>query len=137
MTPSDVVNEAYPITVAAITVYREARGESYAAKLGVARVLRNRTVDGRWPNTLDGVALQPKQFSSFNKTDLNATLFPLRYNKIEWEAFMDSARAVVESELVDPVDGANHYFDTSIAMPSWAKTMIFIKQIGKLKFYKG
>lgn len=56
-----------PDTLAAITIWQEARGESYEGKLAVAQVIRNRmkrkyTSDG----TVAGTVLHPYQFSGWN-----------------------------------------------------------------------
>lgn len=134
---SSTIVEVFPVSMAALAVYREARGEPYEVKLGVARVLRNRCADARWPDNLDEVILQPKQFSSFNPNDPNVGRFPKRSNVVDWKAYEDCAKAVAESETVDVVNGANFYHDVSIDPPSWTAKMIVTKKIGKIIFYKG
>ena len=133
---SDVV-KLYPEQIVTLALWREARGESYEVKLGIANVIRNRAADPRWPNQLDEVVLQPLQFSSFNKTDWNTTKFPERKQKADWKAYLECAKAVEESVEKSVVGGANHYHDTSIPTPGWAMSMKKICQIGKIIFYKG
>jgi spore germination cell wall hydrolase CwlJ-like protein len=64
--------------LARLCLWREARGESLAAKAAVLAVLRNRANDpkNRWPKTLAGVVTQPFQFSSMNRNDPNVTAWP-------------------------------------------------------------
>lgn len=129
------LDAAWPIAVAALCIWREARGEPYGSKVAIARVLKERARDPRWPNTLDAIALQPLQFSSFNSGDPNAVRFPMR-GTAEWRAFEECWRAVLD-EAPSPVDGANHYHDISIKPPAWTAKMRRLGQIGKLIFYKG
>lgn len=56
--------------LAVVTIYQEAQGESYAGKLAVAEVIRNRMAkkyasDG----TVAGTVLRPLQFSGWNAKD--------------------------------------------------------------------
>jgi len=131
--------EQYPEVLAALCVWREARGEPYAAKLAVAKVLYNRAASGRWPTDLDAVVLQPLQFSSFNKTDANAVKFPNRKVFADWRSFEESCQAVEEARNLasdEPLHTANHYFDSSISPPSWVEKMEFVGRVGKLIFYR-
>ena len=137
MSLADEVVKGFPVQVGVLMLWREARGEPYAVKVGVANVLRNRMADPRWPKEMDQVVMQPLQFSSFNTADWNATKFPRRQNKAEWEAFLECARALEESGEKDLVGGANHYHDTSIPTPGWAHTMQETARLGKIVFYKG
>lgn len=125
--------EAYEQIIAALTVWREARGESQAAKLGVYWVILNRRRDPRWPNTISQVCLQPKQFSSFNILDPNASKFPSP-DEYSWA---ESCEVVYSPGLTDPTDGANHYH-SGLATKKWAldnKGKITAK-IGAFTFYK-
>jgi spore germination cell wall hydrolase CwlJ-like protein len=124
----------YPDLLAAICVWREARGEPYPTKLAIARVIRNRAKRSGTP--MDVVVLKPKQFTSFNPSDPNATKLPNRSNAAGWNAFIESCKAVEESVAVDPVGGATHYFDDSIPTPSWAKAMTQTAKLGRVTFFK-
>ena len=143
-----------------ICMWRESRGnpEAYEA-VAWCMVNRMRDTKGRWPRTLTGVALQPTQFSSFNKGDANSLLFPDPKNKLSWASF-EKAAAALEFVLygrnldangvtipavysVDPTKGANHYHDHSItvAQVSWLKTEANAAKyrtatIGPFDFYK-
>lgn len=47
-------------------IYTEARGQGYRAQLYVAQVAINRLESSRYPDTMQEVALESKQFSAFN-----------------------------------------------------------------------
>lgn len=129
----------YDELVAALCIWREARGEPYSVKAAVGAVLVNRMRDAasRWPKVLHRVVLQPKQFSSFSAGDPNSTKFPLTGTGLDWVAFLDCQRAVGDALVgIDPVEGANHYYDVSIPEPSWADPAKYVKTVGKLRFYR-
>jgi hypothetical protein len=58
----------------ALTVYGEARGETFQGRLAVACVLRNRLRSGRWGTNYTEVCTARKQFSCWNLTDPNRAL---------------------------------------------------------------
>lgn len=129
----------YDDLIAALCVWREARGEPYQVKLAVAAVIVNRCKDleARWPRVLHRVVLQPYQFSSFNAGDRNAVKFPYDGSGADWLAFEQCQMAVLEASTgKDPTDGANHYFDVSIEAPGWAQNDKLVKTIGRLRFYR-
>lgn len=112
--------------------------------------MKNRAADkfNRWPKTLTEVCLQRWQFSSFNLNDPQVGLFPSPSQGLGWKRFqvaIDEAEKVFEGNAPDPTNGANHYFDNSIAPPAAAwlgpgKTAedlakYFTCEIGPFKFY--
>jgi hypothetical protein len=117
-----------------LCLYREARGESLAAKTAVLAVIRNRANDpkNRWPKTLAGVVLQPFQFSSFNAKDPNVTAWPKApivpsvkppYSA-DWLSWLDCC-AVWDSPLTaDPVAGAQYYCDVSKPLDAFAREIL-------------
>lgn len=124
---------AYPDVIAAVTIWREARGESRDAKRGVAWVIFNRTQDKRWPGNAAAVCQQPKQFSCWNPDDPN-------YAK--WPAFMDdvfeSCCDAWDERGPDPTGGANHYhsFRDPADFPKWADPAKATVRIGAFTFYR-
>jgi N-acetylmuramoyl-L-alanine amidase len=126
-----------------LCIWREARGESFDGKRGVAHVIRNRTQISTWWNgriagSVQRVVLQPYQFSSFNSGDPNADKWP-----------MDTDTEFVESSVVatlvwlgknpDNTDGATHYYDISIDWPeAWGPQSGFVNtlNVGRLRFWK-
>lgn len=123
----------------ALCVWRETRGESSEAKLGVAYVIHNRSVDAkhRWPRTVRRVILQPQQFSSFNPSDVNYRKYPAA----DEPAWADSKAAVqaVKGEAPDPTKGANFYHSFRPGDPHWpwwATPEKLTAQIGAFHFYR-
>lgn len=134
--------------LARLCLFREARGESIAAKAAVLAVLRNRANDpkNRWPKTLAGVVLQPFQFSSFNRGDPNSVVFPSPWQLPDWGRWLDCCAAWDAPLTADPTSGATHYHDSSIPPPAVAwlgpgRTVADLEAfktatIGKLSFYR-
>lgn len=127
------LNELY---LCALCVYREARGEPYEGKFGVACVIRNRTKDAgaRWPTTYRGVVLQPKQFSCFNPNDSQSKVWPFSGPDKVWAECVRAAFSVQHTDA-DNVGGANHYHTLSIN-PHWADPNKLTAIIGNHKFYQ-
>ena len=127
---------AYDAVIAAVTIWREARGESFTGKLAVAHVLRNRAADpNRWPDAPAPVCLQPWQFSCWNWRDPNASKWPDTGST----AWLDSCASWESSAgMVDPTGGANHYhsFSEVDRYPSWAAAEKFTVKIGAFTFYR-
>jgi hypothetical protein len=129
----------------ALCIWREARGTSNAARLGVLNVIRNRTKDPRhrWPINELEVILQPHQFSSFNPGDPNATLFPQFSKPGDFKAWSEicdllMANTPALASAPDPTFGANcyHSIPAGDTLPKWAELDKFTVAIGPFKFYK-
>ena len=138
--------DMYDNVIAALCVWREARGEEPMVQFLVARVIVNRVRDyfKRWPNTLSGVVLQRLQFSSFNSDDPNTSKMPL-LTDVSFvvccdavdKAFDDTTiESITLSPFVTKMIEANHYHDDSIEPPAWAKNMKFLGKLGRILFYK-
>lgn len=123
----------YDRFLTALCIWREARGQGDDAKRGVLWVINNRVDDKRWPATASGVITQPKQFSSFNPGDPNATLFPLWY-----DAEFAACCEVVDNPGDDPTKGANAYHSIPPGghLPAWADETKLTVRIGAFSFYK-
>jgi spore germination cell wall hydrolase CwlJ-like protein len=123
----------YAKVVLALCVWREARGESFDVMRGVVWTILNRLKDPRWPKTLVGVVVQPKQFSSFNADDPNA----LKFAKDDDAAIIKCCDAV-DNPGNDLTNGANHYHSIPEGRPwpSWARADKLTVVIGPMKFYK-
>ena len=57
--------DEYETLLLAATIWAEARGESYTGQLAVASVIMNRVKSSKFPNTISGVIMAPKQFASY------------------------------------------------------------------------
>lgn len=97
------------------------------ARIAIGWVIKNRVESPRWPDTYLEIITAPSQFSSFNIGDGNRPFVedPLHTNnaidKKAWEHTCDIARKIIKGEIIDPTQGANHYYDDSISTPNWAK----------------
>jgi len=125
----------------ALAIYREARGESKAAKAAMLAVIRNRAAESPkygWPKTTIGVIVQPWQFSSFNASDPNATVWPDPGSPGRWQAWLECCDVVTVPLTADPTNGANHYeaIPDAEKRPKWADPAKMTCEIGKTRFYK-
>lgn len=121
--------------VAALCLWREARGEGERGMRAVWEVIQNRMNDTqhRWPKRLDLTVLQPAQFSSFNRTEPQD--WPVEWNTRDWEAFMVAYRIVSGPPVAPITNGANHYCVDTLH-PSWSIGHEPVAHIGHHKFYR-
>lgn len=128
--------DAYDEIAAALTAWREARGEGEEGMRAVLWVIRNRMKDPakRWPQTVPGVCFQKAQFSCHMVSDPNASLWP-RLDK-SWDLARNLTGEVLEEGGDDPTKGANHYYATSITAPVWADEAKATVTIGSHRFYR-
>lgn len=123
----------------ALCLWREARGETAAAKQAILCVIRNRAGDAmfRWPRTALGVILQPKQFSSFDPGDPNAAKLPDPKNKPDWDAWVECVNIVQSPLTADSTGGATNYESCAPdKLPKWADPSKLTVTIGPFRFYK-
>lgn len=132
MTPQ----ESADLTFLALVLWRECRGESREAKVAVAHSIMNRLASPSWGNTLMNVVFQRLQYSSMTHSqDPQLTNWPLDSDR-SWQECLEVASDVLEGKVLSNVEKADSYHDTSIKPPNWATPQSFVKQIGKLKFYR-
>ncbi len=140
---------SYDKIMAALTIWREARGESQAARNGVFHVILNRAAQSPkegWPATVHGVCVQPFQFSSFNLGAAASITWPIEKNAADWKAWEEIQQMIDSPLLADPTNGAQFYCDDSIEPPykSWLGPNSTLQdlmdkktcQVGKLSFFK-
>src|SRR3990167_286018 len=97
------------------------------AYLFTSHVLINRMNDSRWPDTLEEVVLQSKQFSCMNDPkNVRKLLNYQKYHHSIWE----KARTALELASIqrkDPTMGAKWYLRTDLynssKCPAWAKKL--------------
>jgi len=125
----------------ALAVWREARGESRAAKQGVAWAIRNRFAGGAVMRGIEDVVLAPHQFTSFSAGDPNSTKFPRRSQAQDWLAWVECCD-VAENPGEDPTSGSTFYesfppsqLDAIRATQPWFSVQKFSCQIGAIRFY--
>lgn len=132
--PRKPLAEHSELQLLAMALFGEARGVPAQTRRAIGHVIINRVLHpGWWGRNLKEVILKPRQFSCFNPGDPNFPKLrePLKYEAPEvWERCCRDALEVIQrlkqANLPDPVRGANHYYDTSIAPPSWADESKFV-----------
>lgn len=138
MQPQDY-NALSDVSLMALCIWREARGESPDGQLGVGHVIQNRAKKGGWwGHDIHSVVLKPWQFSSFNAGDPNSTRWPDDESG-SWTNCLSAATAVIVGKVADITNGATHYFDVSIPWPkAWGQESEYENtlNIGRLRFYK-
>lgn len=93
-------------------VYGEARGEPAAGQQAVAAVALNRAHKLGVP--VDQVVAAPHQFSGYNSQTQN-----LPADKLA--AVLGNIQGVADGSVPDPTGGADHFFNPSLAQPSWGQ----------------
>jgi len=127
---------------AAMTVWQEAQGESFAGKVAVAEVIRNRTKAKHMSDgTVPGTCLWPVQFSGWNAIDQTPKYRErIECAKLDTNDWMvqDCLRAWSEAEAgSDTVKGAMYYYATWMKKPPpWAQGAEVLAEIGQHRFVK-
>lgn len=131
----------YEITLLALTLWRESRGEPYEAKIAVAHTVKNRLDHpGWWGNDWISVLTKKWQYSSLtDPNDKQLTSWPKADDNI-FEECLNIAERVVTGMYNSPLKGIDSYYDDSLqgdARPKWAKEHPerFVGKIGRLNFY--
>lgn len=128
-------------TILARAIFGEARSLPEKGKIAVGWSIKNRVLDLRWGDTYHKVILQPHQYSAFSEEDNNFIYVknPL-LSKIQAQAWHECyviAGEIMNGNVNDPTDGANHYFSDYIDPPYWTKqkNAEFKIKIGNTLFY--
>lgn len=133
---------SYEEFLAALCLWREARGCSLPCLTAIWWVIQNRAMDSRdrWPKSIPGVILQHAQFSSFTAGDPNATKFPMAtpIGNADWAAWLDCMVAVTTSLGPDPTNGGTNYesIPDPAERPAWADPSKITLELGPFRFYK-
>lgn len=123
--------------ILAATIYQEGRGESVEGQKAIAKVILNRAYKEPAPpgEAIPAVIYRKLQFSCWNNGN--------RPSKIQfWDtqamlkAMAVAADALEEWSNGDRLSGADHYYNPTLANPSWAKSMKVIAVIGNHRFLK-
>lgn len=126
--------------IAALCIWREARGEPYEGKLGVAYTMLNRVAKQSWfGKTLLEVVTKPWQYSSMtDPRDPQLSRYPGSSDPA-WQECIRALQAA-QSGAPDPTNGAVNYFDATLDNdpPKWATdgSLVPAVSIGRLRFYK-
>jgi len=129
--------KACELFLLALTVWREARGESEEAQAAVAHsILTRANHPSWWGNDIVSVITKRWQYSSItDPRDPQLTNWPHLADP-SWEKAISIAEGVLSGTIPNPSPEADSYYDTSIPPPYWTKTSQQIAKIGRLCFYK-
>ncbi len=115
----------------ALNVYHEARGESYAGRLAVARVTLNRVRSDVFPDSICEVVWQPHQFSWTHDEHPDKP-----DNRRAWEDALEVARNALDSHHESTHLGNVTHFHADNVWPHWAEEQILVTVIGNHLFYE-
>lgn len=113
------------VTLLAMAINGEARGESYTGQVAVGAVILNRVRHSSFPNTIAGVIYQPGAFTAVDDGQINAAVQSSCYN---------AARDALNGW--DPTGGAIYYYNPRTATNQWIRSRPIIITIGKHVFCK-
>ena len=113
------------VTLLAMVINGEARGESYEGQVAVGAVVLNRVRHSSFPNTIAGVIYQPGAFTAVTDGQINTAIESSCFN---------AARDALNGW--DPTGGAIYYYNPRTATNSWIRSRPIIKTIGKHVFCK-
>ncbi|MBF8984802.1 spore cortex-lytic enzyme [Lutibacter sp. B2] len=111
------------ITLLAMTIHGEARGEPYVGKVSVAAVILNRVKNASFPNSIAGVIYQPLAFSAVDDGQIYLTP-----NEESFKAAKDALNGW------DPTGGAIYYWNSKTATNEWMKSKKADLDIGNHSF---
>jgi N-acetylmuramoyl-L-alanine amidase len=143
---TDDVRSLGPVSIVALTLWGEARGEPIEGRIGVACVIRNRVRAHTWfGDGYDGVCLAPQQFSCWNAADPNCRkLFVLAAGRERWlddpllAETLWIAEGVVTGRIGDRVGDATHYHAASMLVPpAWTEGARRVGRVGGHLFFAG
>lgn len=124
------------------TIWGEARGDGAAGMRAVAAVIMNRVASRRYPNTVQGVVLQPWQFSMWIAGEPNgAAARAVTDADRNFRTALGIAEDALTGRLSDPTDGATLYYAPAAMVPAgstprWDFSKLrYVGQIGGHRFY--
>lgn len=113
----------------ATAVFYEARAESLAGKLAVARVVINRARSGRFPSSLCGVVAQRGQFSFVRGGQIPT----VGANNPQWASCVAIANIALKDAWKSKAEGAL-FFHASRVSPGWGRPLL--AQVDNHLFYR-
>jgi spore germination cell wall hydrolase CwlJ-like protein len=128
--------KAYQLTLLALVIWREARGEGPKAMTAVGCSIRNRVKKPTWWGK-DYVSVITKkwQYSSMaTPGDPQLILYP-QAGDAAFEQALQIAEWVINETATNQFPGADSYYDDSIKPPKWATKDTFVGKLGKLNFH--
>lgn len=126
--------------MAAFTAWREASNQGRDGLRAIIHVIDNRAKDprNRWPKSWAAIVWQFLQFSSITAPgdpEVRADRVPIFPDSIFADSY-DIAGVIQSGGDFDLTNGATHYFNPSVVLPTWARTMTKVASIGQHDFYR-
>ncbi|MCT4563094.1 MAG: spore cortex-lytic enzyme [Maledivibacter sp.] len=119
------VSKSDEVTLLAMAINGEARGEPYVGQVAVGAVILNRVKNPSFPNSIPGVVYQPLAFEAVSNGQV--------YKPIKSSA-MKAARDAMNGW--DPTGGALYYWNPTKATSGWISRLKPTLKIGKHVFAK-
>ncbi|WP_206367522.1 cell wall hydrolase [Sphingomonas sp. HDW15A] len=117
----------------AVAVYHEARGETLAGQLAVARVIINRAASGKYPSSWCGVVKQPWQFSFVNPR--TGTMPSVDHASAAWRKAQGVTRLAM-ANVVPSLSNDVLWYHADYVAPSWGRRLSRANKIGTHIFYR-
>ena len=134
----ELVDEFYGATIrdeqercVAVAVYHEARGETIAGQLAVAKVIMNRAASDKYPSSWCGVVKQRKQFSFVR----NGRLPSVKKTSAAWSKALAITRIAADNSVANLPDDVLWYHADYVA-PKWRHNLKRVNKIGAHIFYR-
>lgn len=120
------------------TILGEARGEGEEGMAAVAHVIANRAGSGRYPGDPAAVALQDRQFSTWNRGEGGNNPNQFRPGTQQYDTAAQIIDRVFSGQSQDPTNGALFYH-TPAVNPNWAGEVnrYGTTKLGNHIFYNG
>lgn len=116
----------------ALVMWREARGEGLEGMKAVGCVVRNRVRNDTWSQIITA----KWQFSSMTASgDPELAVWPAQDDP-QFLQCLNLAPDIYSGKVPDNTNGATHYFNPNVVLPSWATNMTLSATIGHHVFYK-
>jgi len=137
---SSIVVSKDELVCLALNDYWEARSETMAGRIAVARVVLNRAMDSRFPTNICDVVKQTKVAATSNRCQFSwycDAKADVPYEADQWRTSLKIATAIlqVDSSIPDPTGGALWYH-ADFTRPSWALQYETTTIIGTHVFYR-
>ena len=134
------MNLTYEVWLCLIAIFREARGQSQAARIGIWWALHNRVGVHPFRPTLVRCILEPYAVSSFNQYSTDA-VFPNDGIPADWDAW-EEIEQIPSQITTDPTGGAVYYeseplnqLDTVRARCPWFAVDKLTVELDGVRFY--
>jgi len=118
-------------------IYFEARSESRAGQMAVAKVVLNRVRDPRFPNSICGVVYQNAEYRNACQFSFACDGRPdYPTNRRQWRVARQIAAKALKGQIrMKALDGVA-YYHADYVRPRWASAMRRVVKIGRHIFYR-